>query len=244
MRLARIVTGILLGAGGLGAQSPTPLPLTITACRIETSDRLPAGRGTPRCDLRNDGSKTILALGIRYDLILPDGTREPGAFDIDAAHTMPFSRGASEIAPRGLAALPEGGGSVVPAQATVEAARVTFLIFDDDTAVGDEKEIARMFERRRMRPTFWHKMEAILTEAMAQESDPGRVFALIRNRMESEQDPAFKAGAVGWYGEILARMTERRMALTHTTPQYILETLRTTIAEEKALCDQHLERRR
>jgi hypothetical protein len=33
------------------------------------------------------------------------------------------------------------------------------------------------------------------------------------------------------------------MELTQTTPQYVLETLRTGIAEQKALCDQHLERR-
>jgi hypothetical protein len=39
-------------------------------------------------------------------------------------------------------------------------------------------------------------------------------------------------------------MTEWRMTLTRTTPQYILESIRSLIAEQKALCDTHLERRR
>ena len=150
----------------------------------------------------------------------------------------------SEIAPGGFASLPRSGGVSVPQQATAGAAHVTFVVLEDDTALGDEREIAFVFEQRRNHQAFWHEMDAIVKDVTAGESDPTAAFALLRGRMEAEQDPAFRRGGGGWYGEILARMTERRMTLAQTTPQYVLESLRSTITEEKALCDTHLQRRR
>jgi hypothetical protein len=219
------------------------LPLVIVGSRVDARESVPGDRGVARFDVRNDGTKTVLAFGIGFELTVPGGKTDSHGFSTDSAHTVASLR-TSEIAPRGQATLPSGGGELVSLEATPGAARVTFIIFDDDTAVGDDKEIAWIFAERRKHQAFWHKMNVMLSEATARETDPSAVFALLRTRMESDPDPTFKTGDGGWYGEILARMTERRMELTHTTPQYILETLRATIAEHKALCDQHLERRR
>jgi hypothetical protein len=121
---------------------------------------------------------------------------------------------------------------------------VTFVIFEDDTALGDERAITLVFEQRRYRQAFWHEMDAIFQDVTAREREPLAALALLRERMDSNRDLAFTRGGGRWPGEILARMTERRMNETHTTPQDVLESVGTTIAEQKALCDTHLQRRR
>jgi hypothetical protein len=253
--IARIPVAVLLSSGSAAAfgpavrtqadpPRPSELPLVITAVRIDTGDPIPAGYGMPKLDVRNDGKLKIIACGVSFDVILPDGTTESQGLTIDSAHTIPALR-TSEIPPGGVATIPDGGGGgLVSPQATGGAAHATFVVFDDDTALGDEREIARIFERRRQHQTFWHEMEAIFAEVTAHETDPTAAFVLIGARMESERDPTFKTGGGPWYDEMRARMTEHRMTLVQTTPERVLENLRTTIAEQKALSDTHLQRRR
>src|ERR1044072_6193161 len=104
---------------------------------------------------------------------------------------------------------------------------VTFVIFDDDSASGDEREIAFMFARRATRQTFWRKMLAIVDDATSHQTDPSVMLSRIRERMEAEPDPRFREGP--WYNEILARMSARRMEAAGTTPQRVLDDLRTTV---------------
>jgi hypothetical protein len=134
-----------------------------------------------------------------------------------------------------------GGGVVVPADSVFTDVSLTFVIFDDDTALGDEREIARHFARRRERQGFWQKMQTMVDDAAANVTDPGAVLARIRQAMEAEADPTFRREP--YYNEILARMSTRRMELTRTTPEGVLTNIRTTIAKQKANADRHVNRR-
>jgi hypothetical protein len=247
---ALLSTASLAAQAGAARPSAAPprdrraeLPLVVTAVRIETGPPWPAGRGVPRVEVRNAGQVAILACGVKFTLTLPDGTTKPEGFMIDAAHTAPAAR-KWLLPPGGHATLPSGTGVLVSPEAVGGDARATFVVFEDDTAVGDEQEIARIFSARRDRHVFWDEMDAIFTDVTARDNDALGVFALLRTRMESETDPAFRRGAGGWYDEILARMTERRMTLTKTTPQFVFDSIRTAIADHKTLCDTHLQRRR
>jgi hypothetical protein len=248
---ARIGISIVLSMGPPAAQPAAPprdprseLPLVVTAVTIETGPPLPDGVATARVDVRNQGKVAILAWGVRFELLLPDGTTKTHGFSTDSAHTASGPH-RSEIAPGSTASFPRTPSGVhVSPQATGGPARATFVIFADDTALGDEREIAFIFEQRRDRQTFWHAIDAIFKQVTARESDPAAVLGLLRQRLESEHDPAFRRGGFGWYDEILARMSERRMNMTRRSPQDVMESLRRTIAEQKALCDTHLQRRR
>jgi len=242
MQLSLLVAAILLSNGSTqqAAKPQSGIPLAIVGIRVETADGRPAGEAIPRFDFRNDGAQTILALGVSYEVLLPGGQTEHHGVSMDSSAILPKDR-TPESRPGGIVTL---GGSPVSSEARVGEAHVTFAIFDDDTALGDEGDIAFMFEERRKRQVFWSRMDAIFQKATAAESDPAAVFALVRAGMASESDPAFRNVSGGWPDEILARMTERRMQLTHTTPLYVLETLRTTIAENKAHSDAHVQRRR
>jgi hypothetical protein len=95
----RIGIAVLLSIGSAVAQPPpalpqaapprdrrTGLPLVVTGVRVETGSPLPEGSGTPRVDVHNESTLAILACGVRFTLILPDGTTTPGGFIVDAAH--------------------------------------------------------------------------------------------------------------------------------------------------------------
>lgn len=216
------------------------LPLLITQTWIETDDRLPAGMGFPRVEVLNTGNRTILAWHLRYVLMLPNGsTVGNSGFGVDSASVLPEDRTTS-VAPR-RTVHNSGGGAFVPADATFTDTAITFVIFDDDTALGNQREIDYYFSRRRARQVFWQRMLTIFNDATSRETDPSTVLSRIRERMEAESDPTFREGP--YYNEILARMSARRMEPAGTTPQQVLDNLRTTITAQKANADAHAVRR-
>jgi hypothetical protein len=225
----------------LAAQDQHPaLPLTITQAWIESRGGLHPGEGFPRIEVLNTGQRTILAWGVRYVLKSPDG-RPVGnsGFGTDSASSVPEDRTIS-LAP-GRTVHNSGGGAVVPADAQFSDVTVTFVIFDDDTALGDEREIARHFAQRRTQQAFWQKMQTIFNEVTADETDPSAVLEGIRRSMEADTDPKFREGI--YYNEILARMSARRMELSQGTPDGVLKNLRTLITARKANADAHANRR-
>lgn len=239
--MANVVGASLAMALALLAQDrPPALPLTITQTWIETSDHLPAGTGFPRVEVLNTGQRTILAWGVRYVLKRPDGQHAPsGGFSTDSASVPPDDR-TMAIAP-GRTVHDGGGGVQVPADCLFSAATVTFVIFDDDSALGDEREITYHFAQRRERQLFWQKMQAILDDATAHEREPGAVLSRISQGMAAEIDPKLREG--GYYNEILARMSTRRMESVRMTPESVLTNIRTTISVQKANADAHANRR-
>lgn len=216
------------------------LPLSITRSWIETGERSPTGTGFPRVEVLNTGQRTILAWGIRWVLKRPDGQLVGSTgFSTDAAGVPPADRKMS-LAP-GQTAQQIGGGVVVPVDSQFSDIALTFVIFDDDTALGDEREIARHFARRRERRDFWQKMQAILDDATTHAAEPSAVLSRIRQGMEAESDPKFRQEP--YYNEILARMSARRMELQQMTPERVLTNIQRTISTQKANADTHVNRR-
>jgi hypothetical protein len=229
-----------LALSGAAQDKQASLPLVITQMWIERADRLPAGEGLERVEVLNSGQRTILAWGVRFVVKRSDGTRvQSGGFSVDSASSLPEDRLLS-LAP-GQTTHNEGGGALALQETILTDGLVTFVIFDDDTALGDERELAFMFARRRTRQTFWRKMLAIVDDATSHPTDPSVMLARIGERMEAEPDPQFREGT--WYNEILARMSARRMEPAGTTPQRVLDDLRTTVAAQKANADAHAIRR-
>ena len=119
---------------------------------------------------------------------------------------------------------------------------MSFVVFDDDTALGDKRGIASIFAQRRIQQIFWQKMQTILDDSTSRETEPTAVLSRIRERMEAESDPNFR-GFAGWYNEILARVSGQRMDVSKMTPQQLLDGIRSTIPVQKANADAHANRR-
>jgi hypothetical protein len=216
------------------------LPLSITRTWIETGEGTPTGTGFPRVEVLNTGQRTILAWGIKWVLKRPDGQRVGSSgWSTDTASVPPEERKMS-LAP-GQTAHPYGGGAVVPADSLFSDIALTFVIFDDDTALGGEREIAGLFARRRERHDFWQKMQTILDDATTHAAEPSAVLSRMRQRMEAETDPKFRQEP--YYKEILARMSTSRMERTQTTPERVLTNIQRTISTHKSNADRHVNRR-
>jgi len=217
-----------------------PLPLAIIHTWVETTDRLPAEMGFAQVEVLNTGQRTILAWGVKYVLQRTDGHPVPSSgFSTDSAAGLPEHR-TMAVAP-GQTVHDAGGRVRVPADALFSDVAVTFVIFDDDSALGDAREIAWHFARRRERQVFWQKMQTILDEATAHETESIAVLSRIRRAMDAETDPTFREGT--YYNEILARMSASRMESAHSTPEGVLENIRATVSAQKANADAHANRR-
>lgn len=237
LEAASIAVALLLTAQD---QRPT-LPLVIAELGIETNARRPT-EGNVVVTVLNTGQRTIFAWGYRFVLMHPDGTTE-GRLGIsgDAAAALPEGQQRAAIAPGARGHSPPGGAGVSTTLRVLSGA-VSFVIFDDDTALGDEFGIASIFRQRRIRQGFWQKMEAILDDATAHESDPTVVLSLIRQRMETEPDPTFR-GFAGWYNDVLVHISGRRADVSRMTRQQVLDWIRTTVPAQKANADAHAVRR-
>lgn len=221
-----------------GQNQPPALPLVITRMWIDRCDPHQPDTGNPRVELRNIGPRTILAWGVTFKLKGPNREIEPGGLEIDAASSLPADR-KSSVAPGATSGVPNCGGRVVPADTLISDGAVTFVIFDDDTALGDERQIALAFDRRRTNQVFWQKMQLILNDAAAHDTDPAAVLSGIRHGMEAETDPQFRS--LTYYQWFLNAMSPRLMALT--TPQAVLERFRSLIPAQRANADDHAVRR-
>jgi hypothetical protein len=130
------VVAASLAAAVATQDQPPALPLAITTTWIERAEGLPPGTGFPRVEVLNTGKRAILAWGIRWVLKRPDGRRVGSSgFSVDAASVPPEHRKMS-IAP-GQTSDSNFSGAVVPADSLFSDISLTFVIFDDDTALGD-----------------------------------------------------------------------------------------------------------
>ena len=64
-------------------------------------------------------------------------------------------------------------------------ARVTAVIFDDDTAIGDEKDIQMLFERRATEQRLWPAIEQLVEAAVAPGGDPRAVLERILSDLQA-----------------------------------------------------------
>lgn len=235
---------IVVALSLVAQDQPQPLPLIVTRLSIDACapDLVREGAGNPRVEVQNRGTRTILAWGVKFELTFSDGRVEPGGLSVDGA-SVPADDRTESVRPRRTTANLTGknrcGGLVVPADTVISEGTVTFVIFDDDTALGDEHQIALTFDRRRQAQMFWRKMQEITEQAISQSTDAASVLAIIRERMEADPDPKFRG--VGYYQWFLTQMSPRLMAVTN--PQTVLDRFRSMILAQKTNADAHSVRR-
>ena len=221
------------------AQDQRPsVPLAITRMSIGPCvlDQGDTGQSVPYVEVRNIGQRTIVAWNVTFTLTYPDGRVGPGRVGRDAVSVLDPDDRRGTVAPGATAAV-ECGFGWVPATTRISDGIVTAVIFDDDTALGDERQIAQMFDRRRTYQMFWQKMQVILEQATAQASDGAAVLSTIRTRMTAETDLQFKSLADVWI------QIHLRPRLPPTPPQAVLDRIRSMTPAEKANADAHAVRR-
>jgi hypothetical protein len=231
-----LITSIPVALSVLAHAQAASLPLVVTRMSIATCKPDPAAEGFPHVEVRNTGQRAILAWAVKFQLTYPDGRVAPGGVGVDTASSL-SEQPPGAIAP-GATAANNCGGLVVPADTAISAGSVAYVIFDDDTALGDEGEIARVFERRRTRQMFWQRMQAILDEASSA-TNAAAVLSRIQERMGADTDLTFTS--IGDYQWFRNEMSPRHMALT--TPQALLDRFRSVIPPQKANADAHAIRR-
>ena len=129
-------------------------------------------------------------------------------------------------------------GPYVPGEPVSFGARVVAVIFEDDTAVGDEKELQYLFERRALDQRTWPLVERIIAEAMAAGGEPRTVLEKIVSSGQAILDDS-------------VQMTDARAALRnlsnnlkHTRdPTLLLETFVADVRAKRQATDLHYRRR-
>jgi hypothetical protein len=145
--------------------------------------------------LRNVGSRTIIAWGVRAHVTFADGAVREVAVSRDGYE-------AAALAVNGLA----GGSPVLTAGArytqTVEPPRLRnsvaaivavsaqpiLAIFDDDTAVGEESHVSYLFRARALNQRVWQLVERVLTEETERAPDALTALRAAEAALEAVQD--------------------------------------------------------
>jgi len=181
---------------------PPPSPLQLVVERTELAEPLrpsEPSRGL-NVTLFNPGPKAVHGWSVQTMATFADGHTSYGGTGSDG-HAFPVREDGSggPIVVGGRRHLRSGYSSRAGAtDAPVSiGARVTAVIFEDDTAVGDEKEIQWLFARRARNQRTWPLVEAIVTAAIAEGGEPRTVLERIALALEAIRDEDFQ-GTDAW----------------------------------------------
>jgi uncharacterized protein (TIGR03435 family) len=221
------------------------LPLVVEASRVEPANSPTGSLQQITVSLRNTGNRAIVAWGIRTRVELADGTSHPGGLWTDVNDVR-------DIQPADRRLIPPNGGytAVVPSFPTNRAAKdvvsvageVTFVIFDDDTAMGDERMVRSAFERRLQSQRAWTLIEKAFTDAMAVHADPHAALVVAHQAVETIADESIKkSSAYTWTWQMLESSLDPRY------PRDFARALETTVAgirARRAAADAHHQQRK
>jgi len=118
-------------------------------------------------------------------------------------------------------------------------ARTTFVIFDDDTALGDERNITSHFERRAANQRAWPVIENVLADAMARTADPRQVLIDADTALEAVTDESTRQSDA--YTRIRHDLGNLRFT---RDPAALLKRLVDEIRLRREAADAHFQRRR
>ena len=153
-----------------------PSPLQLLVERTELAEPLKPGEPRRGLDITlfNPGPKTVHGFFVQSMVTSADGRTSYGGVGSDA-YAFPVrkdGRGGPIIAG---ARRPVRTSPYLPGASDEPVsfgARVVAVIFEDDTAVGDERELQYLFERRALNQRTWPLVETIIAEAMAAGGEP------------------------------------------------------------------------
>jgi hypothetical protein len=230
------------------AQPPPPtaaLPLVVE--RVESLP--PEAERTRVADtavtLFNAGTGTIHAFGIRTQLTLADGKTIVGGASADRYErpeppTRPSPRGdcGGALAPKRRCTMwtgPDGRRDAVSASGFA-----TFVIFDDNTAAGDEREIEHYFRQRALNHRAWPVIEQVLAEAMAVTPDPLRALFEFRERLARITDGDV---TLSHAYQQLDRHLAMNLKMTRPDHAPFLRSIVALVKTRKAAAERHYQRR-
>ena len=120
------------------------------------------------------------------------------------------------------------------------AARAEFVIFDDDTALGDENTIIRYFKQRAENQRAWPMIDKAFTDAMARSVDPREAILDADTTLEAITDEGIRTTD--------AYTSIRRFLMVNLRntrdPAALLKNVVDEIRIRRAAADAHYQRRR
>lgn len=134
--------------------------------------------------VRNRGQQVIVAWGVRATV-----TDLNGVVVTTGGGTDGFEVGVVRLAnnpvldPNDSYTIRLSGARVGFSPVSVTTAFVTYAIFDDNSAVGEERSIEMTFERRARDAAAWQFVERALEEALANDAAPEDVLRLVEKKM-------------------------------------------------------------
>jgi hypothetical protein len=246
MMLRRSIQGCLLAAGAslapvIAVAQPAPI-IPITVERVHIAETGPESPRQVIVGVRNTGSATIEAWGVAGEVRFSNGeTRRVGVgTDTYETASLPESlRSPAEKSGR----LPPGASATIsatmptpPPGATVVGASgiPTYAVFEDDTAIGDERYIENVFRSRQLSRQVWRIADETLTAAFARGLDTERTFDAMMQALEGAGADASKS--------IAASIVRRILGRSPTVQTY--ERLRMEITARRPAAERHAERKR
>jgi len=241
-----LVARLVVAAGAIAqAQSPTPLssPFQLVVERTELAE--PSTPGEPprglTITLFNPGPKVVPAWAVQTMTTFANGYTSYGGVASDGhAYRVredgrggPIVVGGRRITHTGFSSR---AGTADPPVSF--GARVIAVIFEDDTALGDEREIQFLFARRSANQRTWPRVEKIVAAAMAEGGDPRAVLERIASALEAITDEDFQSTDARSAGRTL------RLNLKHTKdPAALLQHTLADMREKRAATEAHWQRR-
>ena len=236
----------ILVAGALAqvpSSTPPPSPLQLVVERTELADPFRAGE-PPRglnVTLFNLGPKVVHGWSVQTMATFADGHTSYGGAGSDG-HAYPVredGRGGPIVV--GGRRLFHSGYSTRVGTADVPVsigARVTAVIFEDDTAVGDEREIEFLFARRAANQRTWPRIETIVAAAMAEGAEPRAVLERIASALAAITDKEFQTTDARAAGSTLSM----NLKITKD-PAALLKQFLADIQQKRAATEAHWQRR-
>ena len=234
----RLPTFAVLAALALAQLPPPttqPLPLIVERVEFVDDDRF-ASRlfRTTEVTLFNSGSRTIHAFGIRTQLTFADARTNGGGLSTDRYENpdpppqdVRGECGGALTPQRRCTVMttPSGDGRNARDVAKAEAA-ITFVIFEDNTAAGDEREIEFYFGHRALNHRAWPVIEKIVTDAIAQGGDAFSTLFTIREELGHVKGDVRLSRAFQSFDSLLAMNLKRPKADYALYLQWIAEDVR------------------
>jgi hypothetical protein len=243
--LSRILE-VVLAVALVQDRSPAMLgsPLQLVVERTELAEPLRPGELSRALTITlfNPGPKAVHGFAIQSMATFADGYTSYGGAQSDA-YAFPVredGRGGPIVAGARRTLL-EGysyrtGTTDVPVSV---GARVVAVIFDDDTARGDEKQIQELFARRALNQRAWPTVQRIVDEAQAAGGAPRAVLERILAELTARSDDTYATpDAFRWTRSTIASNLEFT-----TDPARLLETVVSGVEEMRRATETHWQRR-
>ena len=244
--MAAVLLGLLVAAWMQAdpprrAAPPGPMQLVVERTELSQPDRPEEPPRSLIITLFNPGPRTVHGFFVQSMTTSVAGRTSYGgvgsdtyAFPVrDDGRGGPILPGARRTVHTGYPYRPGTGEEPVSFGARVEA-----VIFEDDTAVGDEKEIQYLFERRALNQRTWPLVEKVIADAMAAGGNPQTVLERIASALEALSDESFQRT------DAHAASRTLWINLKHTRdPALLLETFVADVRGKRAATEAHWQRK-